>query len=86
MLGPSHKVYLDGCSLSACDEYDTPVGSLPLDKATIAELRATGKFLSDMSRSVDEDEHSIEMQLPYIRKIFEGWVRAEGAGATSRLL
>lgn len=28
-------------------------------------------MFSDMSRSVDEDEHSIEMHLPYIRKIFD---------------
>ena len=25
-----------------------------------------------MSESTDEDEHSIEMHLPYVRKIFEG--------------
>ena len=31
-----------------------------------------------MRRSVDEDEHSIEMHLPYIRKVFEGFaVRLE---------
>ena len=39
----------------------------------IAELRTTGKF-SDMPLRTDEDEHSIEMHLPYVRKIFEGCV------------
>lgn len=39
----------------------------------MAELRATGKF-EDMSRSTDEEEHSMEMHLPYIRKAFEGCV------------
>jgi hypothetical protein len=29
-----------------------------------------------MKLAVDEDEHSIEMHLPYIRKVFEGWVRS----------
>lgn len=37
----------------------------------IAELRDTGKF-DDLSHQADEDEHSIEMHLPYVRKIFEG--------------
>jgi len=37
----------------------------------IAELRATGNF-SDMDTQTDEDEHSIEMHLPYVRKVFEG--------------
>lgn len=36
----------------------------------IRELRETGEF-EEMSIQSDEDEHSIEMHLPYIRKIFE---------------
>lgn len=28
-----------------------------------------------MDQQTDEDEHSIEMHLPYVRKVFEGWVR-----------
>lgn len=39
--------------------------------AAIAKLRQTGKF-EDMDLQTDEDEHSIEMHLPYIRKVFEG--------------
>ncbi|KAA1468210.1 UPF0103-domain-containing protein [Dentipellis sp. KUC8613] len=71
ILGPSHHVYLDGCALSQCKEYTTPIGDLPLDLDTVAELRETGKF-SDMDIQTDEDEHSIEMHLPYVRKVFEG--------------
>ena len=37
----------------------------------IGELRTTGNF-SDMDTQTDEDEHSIEMHLPYVRKVFEG--------------
>lgn len=29
-----------------------------------------------MSIETDEDEHSIEMHLPYVRKVFEGYVHA----------
>lgn len=71
VLGPSHHVYLDGCALSVCQTYKTPVGDLPLDLETIAELRSTGQF-SDMDVETDEDEHSLEMHLPYVRKVFEG--------------
>lgn len=31
ILGPSHHVYLDGCALSKCKEYQTPIGALPVD-------------------------------------------------------
>ena len=37
----------------------------------MAELRATGQF-EDMSLATDEDEHSLELHLPYIRHIFAG--------------
>ncbi|KAG8759563.1 hypothetical protein FRC14_005592 [Serendipita sp. 396] len=70
ILGPSHHVYIRTCALSACQSYATPLGELPLDKETIDELEKTGKF-EVMSRSTDEDEHSIELHLPYVRKIFE---------------
>lgn len=44
-----------------------------MDSIAINELRDTGIF-SDMKSSTDEDEHSLEMHLPYIRLIFQGWV------------
>ncbi|KAH6917340.1 MEMO1 family [Coprinopsis sp. MPI-PUGE-AT-0042] len=71
VLGPSHHVYLPGCALSSCKEFETPIGNLPLDLETIQELKATGKF-SSFTVQQDEDEHSLEMHLPYVRKIFEG--------------
>eukprot|EP00124_Ichthyophonus_hoferi_P000896 Ihof_evm5s39 gene=Ihof_evmTU5s39 len=71
ILGPSHHKYLDGCALSQCSAYDTPLGPLPLDKNVIKELQNTGHFTS-MTLQTDEEEHSIEMQLPFIRKIMFG--------------
>jgi len=71
ILGPSHHYYLQGCALSKCTVYETPIGNLPIDIETVKELKETREFES-MSRQSDEDEHSIEMHLPYIRKIFEG--------------
>ena len=71
ILGPSHHVYLDGCAVSACEQYATPLGNLTIDRKITEELKATGKF-STMTQSEDEDEHSIEMHLPYIYKVFEG--------------
>lgn len=40
------------------------------DELAIEELRETGIF-SDMSSSVDEEEHSLEMHIPYIRHMFK---------------
>lgn len=38
----------------------------------IAELRKTNVF-KEMDSETDSDEHSIEMHLPYVRKVFEGY-------------
>lgn len=32
ILGPSHHAYLDGCALTKCGTYATPVGDLPVDR------------------------------------------------------
>lgn len=71
ILGPSHKAYYDGCLLSRCDEYDTPLGELPLDKETIKLLRKSNAFLDDVPHHIEESEHSLELHLPYIRKVFQ---------------
>jgi len=71
IFGPSHHFYLTKCALSLMDEYETPLGNITLDRAVINELHSTGSF-DWMERSVDEDEHSIEMQLPYIVKMMKG--------------
>ncbi|CAO3600476.1 unnamed protein product [Absidia cylindrospora] len=75
ILGPSHHFYLDGCALSRCDTYQTPLGDLTLDKQVISDLYETTGDFTWMKRSVDEDEHSIEMHLPYIYKIFENNIK-----------
>ena len=43
------------------------------------ELHASGRF-ETMTRTVDEEEHSIEMHLPYVAKVMERWGKAEGKG------
>lgn len=71
ILGPSHHHYVDGCMLTKCKLYGTPIGDLPVDQTITQELHQTGKFNGYMSKQIDEEEHSIEMHLPYIRKVFE---------------
>lgn len=68
LLGPSHHHYLSKAALSRCTHYGTPLGNLPVDRDTTAELYKAGLF-EWMSQSIDEDEHSLEMHLPYIFKM-----------------
>ena len=68
ILGPSHHHHTRIAELSSHAAYATPLRDLQLDLPTIAELRSKGgkSLFSSMSVSTDEDEHSIEMHLPFI--------------------
>lgn len=70
LLGPSHHVYIDGCALPVVSQYETPFGNLIIDSLTVNQLRMSGKFV-DFKRNEDEDEHSIEMQLPFIKLLLD---------------
>jgi len=83
ILGPSHHKSIDGCDLSPCGSYETPLGPLPLDVDTITDIdnaidrEKLKKYKKPgqtnyMKVATDEAEHSIEMHLPYVRKVFEG--------------
>ncbi|KAI1815581.1 UPF0103-domain-containing protein [Poronia punctata] len=67
LLGPSHTYYLRGCALTKFAKYATPFGDLTVDEEVVQALRDTGEF-QDMTTRGDEDEHSLEMHLPYIYK------------------
>ncbi|KAK5064516.1 hypothetical protein LTR84_000349 [Exophiala bonariae] len=80
ILHPSHHHHLSTAALPVVDSYETPLSEtpLPLDHDTIRELSKlsvevqgrTIKFTT-MSQSVDEAEHSAEMQLPYIHRLLQ---------------
>ncbi|KMZ75764.1 Protein MEMO1 [Zostera marina] len=72
LLGPSHHYYTTKCALTRTTLYKTPIGDLPIDSDVINELYATGKF-EWMDINIDEAEHSMEMHLPYIAKVFKGY-------------
>jgi len=71
ILGPSHHYWTNRCELSQCSLYQTPISNLKLDFDVMRRLNSTGIF-GKMTTSVDEEEHSIEMQLPYIAHVMEG--------------
>ncbi|KAJ3672356.1 hypothetical protein LUZ60_007077 [Juncus effusus] len=71
LLGPSHHYYTTKCALTKATVYSTPIGDLPVDQEVIEELKKTRKF-ETMDLRVDEAEHSMEMHLPYLAKVFKG--------------
>jgi AmmeMemoRadiSam system protein B len=70
ILGPSHYLGLRNCALTTFEEWETRFGNLVVDETILSELQSTGKF-SEMPRSIDIEEHSLEMHIPYLWKRLE---------------
>ncbi|KAF5308864.1 hypothetical protein FQR65_LT00564 [Abscondita terminalis] len=70
ILGPSHHARVSGCALTSLTKYQTPFYDLLVDEQVNKMLMNSGEF-EYINVEVDEAEHSIEMQLPYIAKIME---------------
>lgn len=70
ILGPSHHTYFKGIGISECTYYNTPLGKLKLDQEIIEKFRKIDNFIS-LDLEIEEQEHSIEMQLPYLKHIFK---------------
>mmetsp|Transcript_24642 Transcript_24642/g.24874 ORF Transcript_24642/g.24874 Transcript_24642/m.24874 type:complete len:240 (-) Transcript_24642:82-801(-) len=68
ILGPSHHVHFTKPQITSADTLETPLGNLTVNTAIRDQLLHTGLF-EVCNREVDEDEHSIEMQLPYLAKV-----------------
>lgn len=68
LLGPSHHWGLPGAATTMCREYGTPLGNLVVDTQLVEKIRKEWR-LQTMTRQQDEDEHSLEMHLPYIYKM-----------------
>jgi AmmeMemoRadiSam system protein B len=56
--------------LPCSSSYRTPLGDIPIDSQVVESLSRTQKF-QRLNKSQEEEEHSLEMHLPYIRKVFQ---------------
>eukprot|EP01026_Neomeris_dumetosa_P008692 TRINITY_DN12810_c0_g2_i1.p1 TRINITY_DN12810_c0_g2~~TRINITY_DN12810_c0_g2_i1.p1 ORF type:complete len:239 (-),score=10.12 TRINITY_DN12810_c0_g2_i1:245-961(-) len=71
ILGPSHNLYTQKCLLSSATEQSTPFGTLQVDLRINRQLMQTGIF-DYMSLNTEENEHSLEMHLPFISHVMKG--------------
>eukprot|EP00301_Raphidiophrys_heterophryoidea_P025609 c8634_g1_i2.p1 GENE.c8634_g1_i2~~c8634_g1_i2.p1 ORF type:complete len:290 (-),score=63.32 c8634_g1_i2:157-1026(-) len=71
VLGPSHAWGLSSCALPEADTYETPIATLKVNTKIISELRAS-KLFSNWPVARDEQEHSLEMHMPFIAQVMKG--------------
>jgi AmmeMemoRadiSam system protein B len=67
LVGPSHFMAFDGVALYAGEGFDTPLGPAPIDRDVAAACAAAAPFVR-ADAAPHEREHSLEMQLPFVRR------------------
>ncbi|KAK1990337.1 memo-like protein [Colletotrichum falcatum] len=67
ILGPSHTYPLRGCAVTTYKKYGTPWGELRVDEEVTEAIRGRDA-VDDMPVFNDDNEHSLEMHLPYLYK------------------
>ena len=68
LAGPSHFVAFDGVALYPAGAFESPLGPAPIDERLGEEMLAASPLIHPMP-SAHAREHSLEMQLPFIRRL-----------------
>jgi len=69
LLGPAHRVYLQGMALPSVDAFKTPLGDVPIDRASVEQaLALPGTQISDEAHAL---EHSLEVHLPFLQAVLD---------------
>ncbi len=72
LLGPSHRVPFRGLATSSATHFLTPLGQIPLDRASLERLETLPQVTRlDQAHAM---EHSLEVQLPFLQSVLDEFV------------
>ena len=83
LFGPSHFAALDRIGTTHADEFETPLGNIAIDKEVQRYLVDASRSYGDdfvikgVKKEVEEEEHSLEAHLPFIKKVFNDAGRSD---------
>jgi AmmeMemoRadiSam system protein B/AmmeMemoRadiSam system protein A len=72
LLGPAHRVRLQGIAVSGAGGFETPLGRVPVDTESARRLAAQFDFVA-IDDAAHRDEHSLETQLPFLQRCLRGF-------------
>jgi MEMO1 family protein len=67
LLGPCHRVPVRGLALPDAAAFDTPLGSVPIDRGAVESLAELPQVV--VSSAVHAEEHALEVQLPFLQRV-----------------
>jgi len=66
LLGPAHRMPVQGLVLPETDNFSTPLGSIPLDKEAMHAIEHLPQV--SFNDTPHQTEHSLEVQLPFLQR------------------
>jgi AmmeMemoRadiSam system protein B len=67
LLGPAHRVAVDGLAASSADAFATPLGDVAVDRPAIDRARRRSAVAVD--DTAHAAEHSLEVHLPFMQRV-----------------
>jgi AmmeMemoRadiSam system protein B len=67
LLGPAHRVHLDGLALASSAAFRTPLGDVPIDRALVDRVAELPRLIVD--DEAHREEHALEVQLPFLQRV-----------------
>jgi len=74
VIAPSHHLGFPGFSVWPDGAFRTPLGDIPVDSEFANDLlEKNGRFVFEPQAFEKGQEHSLEVQLPFLQKVFKGF-------------
>lgn len=70
IISPSHREYFPGVSVYEGDAYQTPLGTVPVNKKIADSLTQESKIIFK-GKEGHREEHAIEVQLPFLQTVLD---------------
>jgi AmmeMemoRadiSam system protein B len=69
LIGPAHRVPVEGLATSSADYFMTPLGKIPLDRESIGQILSLPQ-VSELDEA-HRQEHSLEVHLPFLQEVLD---------------
>ncbi|MFZ1413198.1 MAG: AmmeMemoRadiSam system protein B [Defluviicoccus sp.] len=67
LIGPSHRVCLEGLAVPRCDAFATPLGPVAVDRAAIKDVLSLDT-VTELD-AAHAEEHCLEVHLPFLQEV-----------------
>jgi AmmeMemoRadiSam system protein B len=72
LLGPTHRVAVQGLALPGVDAFSTPLGNVSLDTETMQRIAKLPQVC--VSAKAHAQEHSLEVQIPFLQTVLRDFM------------